>query len=98
MRLARRSKTRPSAPRPTEEAGPGNQRFSGFAPLTVWTAAPSVDTLATATNDLRGWQFAVPITPYAEARTPGSSGLPSILPDVPWRSTAERPTSLVVIG
>ena len=40
--------------------------FQGFTPITVWTNALAVDLVASGTNDLGGWQFAVPITPYAE--------------------------------
>ena len=38
----------------------------GWTPLTVWTAASAVDLVASGTNDLRGWQVGVPITPYTE--------------------------------
>jgi len=48
------------------EVGQATSDVAGSCPLTVWTAASSVDLLATGPNDLGGWQFAVPITPYAE--------------------------------
>jgi hypothetical protein len=43
-------------------------RATGFPgiPLTVWTTAPAVDLVASGSNDLGGWQLAVPITPYTE--------------------------------
>ncbi len=38
----------------------------GLTPLTIWTNVPAVDLVASGSNDLGGWQFAVPITPYTE--------------------------------
>ena len=40
--------------------------FDGLASLTVWAAEPAVDLVASGTNDLGGWQFGIPITPYTE--------------------------------
>jgi len=37
-----------------------------LTPLTIWTNVPSVDLSASGSNDLGGWQFAVPLAPYAE--------------------------------
>jgi ligand-binding sensor domain-containing protein/signal transduction histidine kinase len=51
------------------EVGRATSNGAGSCPVTVWTSAPAVDLLATATNDLGGWQFAVPITRYAERTT-----------------------------
>ncbi len=48
------------------ELGRATGNFQGWTPLTVWTAARAVDLVASASNDLGGWRFAVPITPYVE--------------------------------
>jgi PAS domain S-box-containing protein len=48
------------------EVGRATSGFQDVIPLTVWTTAPAVDLVASGSNDLGGWQFAVPITPYTE--------------------------------
>jgi hypothetical protein len=48
------------------EVGRANSDSQGVTPLTVWTTASAVDLAATGSNDLGGWQFAVPVTPYVE--------------------------------
>ena len=48
------------------EVGRANSDSQGFTPLTVWTTAPAVDLVASGSNDLGGWQIAVPIMPYTE--------------------------------
>jgi ligand-binding sensor domain-containing protein len=48
------------------EVGHATSDSRGFAPLTAWTSASAVDLVASSTNDLGGWQFGVPITPYTE--------------------------------
>ncbi len=50
------------------EVGRTTSGSQDVTPLTVWTTAPAVDLVASGSNDLGGWQFAVPITPYAERR------------------------------
>ena len=46
--------------------GRADDNLLGVDTLTIWTTAPSVDLFASTTNDLGGWQLAVPITPYTE--------------------------------
>ena len=48
------------------EVGRATGDGQGNAPFSVWTAASVVDLVASSTNDLGDWQFAVPIAHYAE--------------------------------
>ncbi|HVR35382.1 MAG TPA: LamG-like jellyroll fold domain-containing protein, partial [Methylomirabilota bacterium] len=46
------------------EVGRATSNPQGVAPLTVRTASPTVDLVASGTNDFGGWQFSVPVTPH----------------------------------
>ena len=46
--------------------GSGTSDARGEAPFSVWTTAPTVDLVASGTNDIGGWLFSVPVTHYAE--------------------------------
>ncbi|PYI80883.1 MAG: hypothetical protein DME26_20780, partial [Verrucomicrobia bacterium] len=48
------------------EVGRATSAALGYFPLTVWTTERAVDLVAIATNDLGGWRFAFPVTPYTE--------------------------------
>jgi signal transduction histidine kinase/CheY-like chemotaxis protein/ligand-binding sensor domain-containing protein/protocatechuate 3,4-dioxygenase beta subunit len=48
------------------EVARGTSGLLGFAPITVWTTAAAVDLVASGTNDLGGWQLAVPLNPQSE--------------------------------
>ena len=48
------------------EVGRATSGSQDVTPLPVWTTAPAVDLMASGSNELGGWQFAVPIKPYTE--------------------------------
>ena len=50
------------------EVGRAPSDRQGLTPLTIWTNVPAVDLIASGSNDLGGWQLAVPVTPYTERR------------------------------
>ncbi len=50
------------------EVGRATSDRQGLTPLTIWTNVPAVDLVVSGSNDLGGWQIAVPTTPYTERR------------------------------
>jgi hypothetical protein len=50
------------------EVSRGTSDRQGLTPLAFWTDVPAVALAASGSNDLGGWRFAVPITPYTERR------------------------------